>query len=123
MKIDNSKQNLVLLTRENHIKVHHLAALCAKDNKLKNKMLCAVCLLEHRSENFDLSGSNHPMFGVKKSKSSKEKISKAKADWWKNHENTWQDKCALARKGKKRGKYRLSYNTWVLDKNGKRVYK
>lgn len=122
LEIDNSKNNLVLLTKADHIKVHKLAALCSKTKELKNKMLCSVCILEHRKTNVDLAGYNHPTFGRHQTDEAKQQISKAKAEWWKNHENTWQDKCAEARKGKKRGKYKLTYTSWKLDENGKRIY-
>jgi len=44
-EVDNSKNNLVLLTYEDHIKVHKLAYLCAKDNKFKSKMTYAYHIL------------------------------------------------------------------------------
>ena len=39
--VDNSKDNLVLLTYEDHIKIHKLAYLCAFDVKFKVKMAYA----------------------------------------------------------------------------------
>lgn len=41
MEIDNSISNTVLLTWENHKKVHNLAYKCAKHFWLKNKLACA----------------------------------------------------------------------------------
>lgn len=38
LSIDNSKDNLILLTYEDHIKVHKLALLCAKDKVLRSKL-------------------------------------------------------------------------------------
>ena len=41
-EVDNSKNNLVLLTYEDHIKVHKLSMLCAIREELKSKMGFAV---------------------------------------------------------------------------------
>lgn len=41
LSVDNSKDNLVLLTYEDHIKVHKLAYLCAITNVFKGKMAYA----------------------------------------------------------------------------------
>ena len=41
LPIDNSKDNLVLLSYENHVKVHKLAYLCAKYSIFKGKMAYA----------------------------------------------------------------------------------
>lgn len=38
LSVDNSKDNVVLLTYADHVKVHKLAYLCAKDSKFKGKM-------------------------------------------------------------------------------------
>lgn len=42
LPIDNSKDNLVLLTYEDHIKVHKLSILCAATPEMKSKMGFAV---------------------------------------------------------------------------------
>lgn len=42
LPIDNSKDNLVLLTAEDHQKVHRLCVLCVKDEDMKSKMIFAV---------------------------------------------------------------------------------
>ena len=42
LPIDNSKDNLVLLTAEDHQKVHRLCVLCVKDEDMKSKMGFAV---------------------------------------------------------------------------------
>lgn len=41
LPIDNSKTNLILLSYEDHIKVHKLAYLCVKDNIMKGKLAYA----------------------------------------------------------------------------------
>ena len=38
LPVDNSKSNLVLLTYEDHCKVHKLALLCAKDKVMRSKL-------------------------------------------------------------------------------------
>lgn len=38
LPIDNSKDNLVLLTYEDHVKVHKLALLCVKDKVMRSKL-------------------------------------------------------------------------------------
>lgn len=40
--IDNSKDNIVLLSEEDHIKVHKLAILCSKDAIMRSKQAFAV---------------------------------------------------------------------------------
>ena len=42
LPIDNSDANLVLLTKEQHGKIHKLMSLCAKDGQLKRKMVLAA---------------------------------------------------------------------------------
>lgn len=45
MQVDNSENNLVFLSPEDHLKVHKLAVLCAKSSELKSKMGYAVHIL------------------------------------------------------------------------------
>lgn len=45
LSVDNSKDNLVLLSVEDHVKVHKLAYLCAKSVQLKNYMAYAIHLM------------------------------------------------------------------------------
>lgn len=45
LPIDNSDKNLVLLTKEQHGKVHKLMSLCAKDEQLKRNMVIAAHLM------------------------------------------------------------------------------
>lgn len=42
LPVDNSKDNLVLLSYEDHVKVHKLAMLCAATPEMKSKMAFAV---------------------------------------------------------------------------------
>lgn len=39
LDVDNSAENIVLLSKEQHAKVHQLMALCAKDERLKRNMI------------------------------------------------------------------------------------
>lgn len=55
LPIDNSKDNFVLLSYEDHVKVHKLSMLCAATPELKSKMGFAVkCLLKG-----NFSGMHH----------------------------------------------------------------
>lgn len=45
LPIDNSDENLVLLTKEQHAKIHKLMYLCVKDGRLKRSMALATHLL------------------------------------------------------------------------------
>lgn len=42
LNVDNSDENLVLLSKEQHCKVHKLMSLCAKDEHLKRYMVLAA---------------------------------------------------------------------------------
>lgn len=42
LKVDNSDNNLVLLTYEDHCKVHKLMTLCAKDEIMRSKLVWAL---------------------------------------------------------------------------------
>ena len=66
LPIDNSKDNLVLLSEEDHQKVHRLCVLCVKDKDMKSKMGFAV----HR-----LHGS---MCGLHHTEDTKKKMSKSR---------------------------------------------
>ena len=45
LPIDNSKDNLVLLSKEQHSKIHKLMSLCAKDEQIKRNMILAAHLM------------------------------------------------------------------------------
>lgn len=72
LPIDNSDNNLVLLTNEDHIKVHKLSMLCAATPQLKSKMGFAV----KRLLKGNFSGMHH-------TEESKKKISANNAHYWK----------------------------------------
>lgn len=45
LPIDNSKGNIVLLSYENHVKIHKLMSLCSITQELSQKMICAYNML------------------------------------------------------------------------------
>jgi len=55
LEVDNTEANLVLLSYEDHVKVHKLAILCAATDSFRSKMGFAV----HRLTNGDFSGMKH----------------------------------------------------------------
>ena len=55
LPVDNSKENLVLLSYEDHIKVHKLSILCASTPEMKSKMEFAV----HRLLKGNFYGMHH----------------------------------------------------------------
>lgn len=61
LEIDNSESNLVKLSLENHKKVHKLAALCAKEDWLRKKMLFAYNIMSSGEYAFHdgMKGKNH----------------------------------------------------------------
>lgn len=77
LTIDNSETNLILLTPEEHAKVHKLALMCIKERTLRAPMAYAVHLLgskcnipectlteEHKHNISEgLKGENNPMYG------------------------------------------------------------
>lgn len=65
LPIDNSKENIVLLSYEDHIKVHKLSILCASTPEMKSKMGFAVHILT-KGEILDNSywkAENNPFYG------------------------------------------------------------
>ena len=74
-EVDNSKDNIVTLTAEDHLKVHQLAVLCAIESYLRGAMLAAVGLLQDRGR---------PL-GIHPSEETKRKISKTVHKWYDNN--------------------------------------
>lgn len=75
LPVDNSKDNLVLLTLEDHIKVHKLASLCSVDTHIKYAMLSSVGMLTR---------GERPL-GIKPSESIKDKIRKTVHEYYDSH--------------------------------------
>lgn len=103
LPIDNSNDNLVLLSVEDHIKVHRLSVLCAATPRLKGRMALAVHrLLKGKKDDmvsYNMSGVNNPMYGVPRSKEIREKISTTKKA---RMNDELRKKISDSQKGKKR---------------------
>lgn len=69
LPVDNSDNNLVLLTYEDHCKVHKLASLCASNSTFKAKMAFAYYRLANCSST--------PIYGIKFSDDHRKKISES----------------------------------------------
>lgn len=102
LPVDNSKDNLVMLSFEDHWKVHKLALLCSTTAIMRRNMALAVHrLTEGRySEPKYWSGKNSPMYGKPRSIEICKKISDGK----KEHMNAeTRKKISDARKGRTLG--------------------
>lgn len=75
LKVDNSPSNLILLSIEDHKKVHKLAYRCAKETWFKDKM-CYAC--HYMGDTLiKLNGNKNPFYGKKHSEETKRKISES----------------------------------------------
>lgn len=88
LPVDNSDDNLVLLSYEDHVKVHRLSILCVKDKDMKSKMAYAVHVLHGGS----ITGIHHTA-------ESKRKMSKAHKGL--THSEDTRNKIAESCKGRK----------------------
>ncbi len=93
LEIDNSEENLVLLSYEDHILVHKLAILCAATPEMKSKMGFAV----HRLLKGHFSGLHHTE--ETKKKLSKCRKGKPSATGWK-HTDEAKKKMSEKNKGR-----------------------
>lgn len=100
LPIDNSKDNLVLLSVEDHIKVHKLAYHCASDSKFKRKMAFAYHMLTHGElvEPGSLRGGNSSLLGTHLTLETRAKISASKKG--SHHSTDTKAKMSVAKKGK-----------------------
>lgn len=81
LPVDNSKDNIVLLTYEDHCKVHKLLTICVKDSKFRGKMCYAyhrLLTLHNNTDNVDWTltkwiGSSN--YGKKFTEEHKKKLS------------------------------------------------
>ncbi len=92
IEIDNSENNLVYLTYEEHLKVHKLMTLCVKIAELKRKMIWAYNFLKTGKVLLpsNRSGKNNPMFG---NKQAAEKIRQWALNMSDEHKKKISDKC------------------------------
>lgn len=122
LPIDNSKDNLVLLTVEDHQKVHRLCVLCVKDEDMKSKMIFAV----HRLHG-SMSGLHHTTdTKLKMSNTRKGKIPKNLDDLHKSQigrkrSELTKQRISKGRKGIHTGGERFKGMKWKVV-NNKRVW-
>lgn len=90
LDIDNSKENLVLLSYEDHVKVHKLAVLCASTPEMKSKMVLAV----HRLLMGDFSGLHYNHTEETKKKISEKK--KGCPGFWNGKKMTEEHRAKLS---------------------------
>ena len=132
LPIDNSKENLVLLSYEDHIKVHKLAYMCAKGSTFKGKMAYAYHRLTKGElvSNDCFKGELHPMYGKHHSSEARRRISEAHKG--KTVSADTRRKLSVSHKGKphpitrseeniEKNRYRYKNMTWKVI-NGKRVW-
>lgn len=101
LPIDNSNNNIVLLSYEDHVKVHKLAYMCAKDSTFKGKMAYAYHRLTQGDvvSNDCFKGEKSAMYGKQHSEESRKKMSEAKKG--KSMSKEHYDKLSKAFKGEK----------------------
>ena len=76
LDVDNSDDNLILLTVEDHIKVHKLITLCVKDSKFRGKMNYAYARLTTNNADWTLNkGIGSSNYGKKFTEEHKKKLS------------------------------------------------
>lgn len=74
--VDNSVDNLILLTVEDHIKVHKLLTLCVKDSKFRGKMNYAYSRLTTNNVDWTLNkGNGSSNYGKQFTEEHKKKLS------------------------------------------------
>lgn len=115
IEIDNSISNTVLLTWENHKKVHNLAYKCAKHFWLKNKLACACFRFgDTEPKHIITDEAKRKMSDSRKGRKLSEETKKKMSE---NLKQRYKDP-------KEREKQRLLYKgkTWCII-DGKRVWR
>lgn len=134
LHIDDSEDNLILLSYEDHIKVHKLAYMCAKGSIFKGKMAYAYHRLTKGNvvSNDCFKGEKSAMYGKTHTVESRKKMSvaakgrtrsaeacKKMSDavkgeknpfYGKHHSEETRKKMSATRLGKKRGPYKKRGN-------------
>ena len=79
LSVDNSKDNLVLLSYEDHVKVHKLAYMCALTSKFKGKMAYAYLILSSGEivANDAFTGEQNSRYGKPMSEETRRKLSES----------------------------------------------
>lgn len=114
LPVDNSKENLVMLSVEDHIKVHKLALLCAKDKIMRSKLAWALKRVSsgtflgchHTEESKEKNRTAH--LGKSFTEETKHKMSESvkgdkNAFYGKHHTDESRRKISESRKGKCKG--------------------
>lgn len=80
LPVDNSKDNLVLLSYEDHVNVHKLAYMCALTSKFKGKMAYAYLILSSGEivANGAFTGEQNSRYGKPMSEEHRRKIAEAR---------------------------------------------
>lgn len=114
LDIDNSDNNLVLLSYEDHVKVHELLYHCCKSKIMKRKMSYAYhrltkgkivengCFKGENNPFFGNKGEKHPFFGKKHSAETRKKISESLRGRVISVSDATREKMSEAKRGKKR---------------------
>ena len=126
LPIDNSKDNLVLLSYEDHVKVHKLALLCAKDKVMLSKLGWALKRLtfgtflgcHHTEESKEKNrlahlGRHHSVESLRKLREAN--IGDKNKFYGKHHTEETRRKISESKKGQRKGM------TWKLV-DGHRVW-
>ena len=111
LPVDNSDNNLVKLTVEQHRKVHKLAALCATE-EMKSSLKYAANLMNRES----VVCENNPMYGCHHSTDTREKISaKVKRAYEEGRLNTQRENNGMF------GKKPWNYGKQLSDESKKKI--
>lgn len=132
LPINNTEDNLVLLSYEDHIKVHKLAFLCAKVGKFRGKMAYAYHRLTKGElvSNDCFRGEQSSRYGVKVSSETRKKMSEsrkghivtddARKRMSESHKGI-PHPFTMSEENREKNRYRYKNKTWkVID--GKRVW-
>lgn len=128
LPIDNSENNLVLVSYEDHVKIHKLALLCVKDKVVRSKLGWALKRLtfgtflgcQHTEESKDKNRLAH--LGKHYGEDTRKKVSESKKGdknpfYGKTHSEDTLRKMSESLKGKRKGM------TWKMVEGHRKWYK